>query len=851
MANVTQLIRRQSSRELSAQKSIDRLDLELEARLVPTAEEVPDYGATNHGYDGGSSPTASIPSKVPHETTKEALAAVLCEGEERESWDSKLQFLLATVGYAVGLGNVWRFPYLAQKNGGGAFLIPYFVMLTFLGLPLFYLELAVGQRIRKGALGAWHQVSPFLGGVGIASAVVSFAVALYYNTVIAWCLYYLFQSFQSPLPWSDCPHAIGVVESNESSLAQECERAGPTQYFWYRDTLDITDDLSQIGDFNWKIAGCMAIAWLLIYICIMKGIVASGKVVYVTAVFPYVVLMAFFCRGVTLRGMSDGISHLFTPRWEKLQDPVVWLEAGTQIFFSLGLAFGGLIAFGSYNPVNNNCLRDAVLVSITNCFTSMLAGVVVFAILGFKAHETHDRCLAETASTVELLRMEAPGGDVSDLLAKRNISLPVCDIQQELQKSAAGTGLAFIIFTEAINQFPFPPLWAVLFFLMLFTLGADSQFGTLEGVISSLIDLKVFPQLRKEVLSGVVCALCFLISLIFTHGAGNYVFQLFDSFAGNIPLLIIGLFECLGISFIYGIKRFASDVELMTGSRPSLFWLVCWKVVSPLLMLILLTAFVVKMVVEGSTYLAWDSVLGESVNRQWPPWAWVVAILLVFIPLIWIPIVPIANAFGFPLLTEEEPAWFPEKELRNAQDITPQRFTALERALLCLSVSTESLKSGDEDTQARADSHIPSNSSQQALLPQNSTNSTVSKLSNNISKTSKTSNNTSTTPKAFNNTSTTPKASNNTSVTSKTSNNASKTSSNATTPSVRSSNKPSNATVDSSTRSATTASNKPKSKKPAEEGHLLKAATEDKPMERRKSEDKDKNQLDKTNRSSV
>ncbi|XP_047492615.1 sodium-dependent neutral amino acid transporter B(0)AT3-like [Penaeus chinensis] len=719
MANVTQLIRRQSSRDLSAQKSIDRLELELEARLVPTAEEVPDYGATNHAFEP-SSPTSETTKVPPAEPRKDSVPFE--GGEERESWDSKLQFLLATVGYAVGLGNVWRFPYLAQKNGGGAFLIPYFVMLTFLGLPLFYLELAVGQRIRKGALGAWHQVSHCLGGVGVASAVVSFAVALYYNTVIAWCLYYLFQSFQSPLPWSDCPHAIGVVDHNATtSLGQECERAGPTQFFWYRDALDITSDVMHVGDFNWKIAGCMAIAWLLIYVCIMKGIVASGKVVYVTAVFPYLVLLAFLVRGLTLRGMADGITHLFTPRWEKLEDPVVWLEAGTQIFFSLGLAFGGLIAFGSYNPVNNNCLRDAILVSFTNCITSLLAGVVVFSILGFKAHETHDRCMAERNATTLALLTEAGDAaeriDLQELLRRRNITLPVCDIQEELQKSAAGTGLAFIIFTEAINQFPLPPLWAILFFLMLFTLGADSQFGTLEGVISSLIDLKVFPQMRKEAVSGLVCLICFFLSLMFTHGAGNYIFQLFDSFAGNIPLLVIGLFECLGISYIYGIKKFASDVELMCGSRPSLYWLVCWKVVSPLLMVTILAASLIKMATEGSTYLAWDSILGESVNLQWPSWAWGIAAILVILPLMWIPLVPIANALGFRLLAEEEAAWFPEKELRSAQDITPQRFTALERALLCLSVSTESLKSTDEDQPVKT---LPSQNSHQPLLAQDS-----------------------------------------------------------------------------------------------------------------------------------
>lgn len=126
------------------------------------------------------------------------------------------------MGYAVGLGNVWRFPYLAQKNGGGAFLIPYFVMLAIEGIPIFYLELAIGQRLRKGAIGVWNQVSPYLAGkfsivnpfrllnlisgIGISSAVVSFNVALYYNTIIAWCLFYFVQSFQSELPWAECPN---------------------------------------------------------------------------------------------------------------------------------------------------------------------------------------------------------------------------------------------------------------------------------------------------------------------------------------------------------------------------------------------------------------------------------------------------------------------------------------------------------------------------------------------------------------------------------------------------------------------------------------------------------------------
>lgn len=141
-------------------------------------------------------------------------------GEERETWDNRVQFILSLAGFAVGLGNVWRFPYLTQKNGGGAFLIPYAIMLFVEGIPIFYLELAIGQRLRKGAIGCWNQVSPYLGGLGIAAAVVSFNVALYYNTIMAWCMYYMVESFQNPLPWSSCP-----VEwvGNVSKVNRECE----------------------------------------------------------------------------------------------------------------------------------------------------------------------------------------------------------------------------------------------------------------------------------------------------------------------------------------------------------------------------------------------------------------------------------------------------------------------------------------------------------------------------------------------------------------------------------------------------------------------------------------------------
>ncbi|XP_076334048.1 sodium-dependent neutral amino acid transporter B(0)AT3-like [Tachypleus tridentatus] len=671
----------------------DKVELqEMQGPLIVENGNLQTYGSTNVAFENDTSPQTAEPITMDMVSMVERDGFKPVEPEQRESWDSKIQFILATIGYAVGLGNVWRFPYLAQKNGGGAFLIPYFIMLALEGIPLFFLELAVGQRLRKGAIGAWNLVSPYMGGIGVTSAVVSFNVALYYNTIISWCLFYLGRSFQFPLPWAECPRYI--FPNGSSTLVPECEKSSPTQYFWYRETLDITESLESTGKFNWRIGVCLLAAWILCYLCMIKGIASSGKVVYVTATFPYIVLVIFFFRGITLDGMKDGIVHLFTPDWAKLADPIVWLEAGTQIFFSLGLAFGGLIAFSSYNPVHNNCYRDAILVSTCNAGTSMFAGIVVFSILGFKAHMAHERCVQEryellsSFSNSSVISSHLTRDIIAKLLNSTDIIVPYdfpeCDLKKELEKSASGTGLAFIAFTEAVNQFPAAPFWSILFFLMLFTLGIDSQFGTLEGVITSIVDLKLFPNLRKEILTGVICLVSFGMSLIFSHGGGNYVFTLYDDFSGNFPLLIVAFFECIAISYIYGVTRFSDDLELMTGKRPSYYWLFCLKYVAPITMLTILVTSFVKIAKEGSGYEAWDSESASPMHLEWPHWAHILIAVLILMAAIWIPLVAFLRVLGIRILQDEEPTWFPAEELRDFYGIAPHKVTTVEKWLFCV-----------------------------------------------------------------------------------------------------------------------------------------------------------------------
>ena len=150
-------------------------------------------------------------------------------------------------------------------------------MLAIEGIPLYYMELCIGQRMRKGAVGVWNEISPYLGGVGLASVMVCFLVSLYYNVIIAWCMFYLINSFQDPLPWSRCPtEFVAVGNRTVERAVKDCKN--PTKYFWYKTTLDMSSDIETGGSMNWKLIGCLALMWLLVWFCMMKGIRITGKV---------------------------------------------------------------------------------------------------------------------------------------------------------------------------------------------------------------------------------------------------------------------------------------------------------------------------------------------------------------------------------------------------------------------------------------------------------------------------------------------------------------------------------------------------------------------------------------------
>ncbi|KAK1882786.1 Sodium-dependent proline transporter [Dissostichus eleginoides] len=486
----------------------------------------------------------------------------------REQWGGKYEFLLSCIGYCVGLGNVWRFPYLCYRNGGGVFLIPYFIMLFVTGVPLFLMELSLGQYGAAGPITVW-KCCPLLKGIGIGMLCVSCLVCLYYNVIIAWTFYYLVSSLQSPLPWScDAIANIGLC-GNITTNSSAGRGLSPTEKFW-----------------NERVLGV--------------GIRSSGKVVYVTATFPYFVLIVLIIRGATLEGSLQGIAFYLTPDWSRLANAQVWNDAASQVFYSLGIGVGGLLSMASYNKFDNNVIRDTLIITGGNCCTSFFAGFAIFSILGHMAW-----------------KKGVPVGEVAD----------------------TGPGLAFVAYPEALALLPGSVFWSIMFFLMLFMMGIDTLFGNMEGITTAVLD--EFPHLRtntlhKSLFLGTLCFCFYLMGLLLVTDGGIYWFTLIDSFSTSFGLIIITLFMCMGISFFYGVNQFCQDIIDMIRHCPPwctkvlYYFKACWVFCTPFLLLLILIYIFMEMYNTSLhygpyVYPRWGKALGVCIGvtccMQIPIWA--------------------------------------------------------------------------------------------------------------------------------------------------------------------------------------------------------------------------------------
>ncbi|XP_026783103.3 sodium- and chloride-dependent GABA transporter 2-like [Pangasianodon hypophthalmus] len=475
--------------------------------------------------------------------------------KERGHWASKTEFLLAVAGDIVGLGNIWRFPYLCYRNGGGVFLVPYLVLAVTCGLPLFLLETAMGQYTQEGGITCWQRICPLAKGVGYACQLIELYSCMCYIIILAWALLYLVLSFKFQLPWASCDNIWNTDDcipiGNKLNWTSQTNSTPAATEFWERRVLSISKGIEDLGNVNWEILLCLIAMWILCYFCIWKGVKSTGKVVYFTATFPYVMLLVLLIRGLTLPGAMQGVKFYLYPDFKRLLEPQVWMEAASQIIYSYSIGVGVLTVLGSYNQYNNNCYRDCFWLCLLNSGTSFVAGFAVFSVLGFMAHVQ---------------------------------GVPIEDVAE------SGPGLAFVAYPQAVAMMPLPQLWAVCFFVMIILLGLDTQFLTMEVIITSVTDM--FPRVlrrtgRREIFLLLFCVFCFFCQFIMVTEGGMYVFQLLDYYACNGACIVfICVFQCLAVSWVFGTGRMSEVIEDMTGSYPNIIFRMCWKYITPCLLLV-------------------------------------------------------------------------------------------------------------------------------------------------------------------------------------------------------------------------------------------------------------------------
>lgn len=444
---------------------------------------------------------------------------------QRERWGNRAAFVLAAIGSAAGLGNAWRFPYMAYKNGGGAFLIPYFVALLTAGIPLIIMEFSLGQKQQLGAAAALGKIKKRFEPFGWWAILCAFIIDSYYAGVMGWAWDYLVGSFT--VAWQD---------------------TGTSDYFFNK-ILQVTEGPGILGGFSIPVLLGVIATWIAIYFILRKGTESVGKVIWFTVLAPVILLLILIIRAVTLPGAIEGLNYYLQPDFARLLDYHVWIDAYSQIFFTLSLGMGIMIAYASYMPEDSDVVNNALITVFANSGVSFMAGIAIFGTLGYMAHVQ---------------------------------GVPIADV------ATGGVGLAFVVYPEAISMLPGGNMvvgfFGAVFFLTLLTLGIDSAFSLVESTISGVVDKW---QLNKRKTTFWMIVILGLISLLYTTKGGIYWLDIVDHYINTYGLILAGILETLVIGWYYKPKTLRNYFNPISEYQLGSWWDFMIKYLTPAVLIFL------------------------------------------------------------------------------------------------------------------------------------------------------------------------------------------------------------------------------------------------------------------------
>ena len=344
---------------------------------------------------------------------------------QQTQWDSSLSFILAMIGAAVGLGNIWRFSYVLYSNGGGSFFIPYFTAIAIMGIPFLILEYGVGFSFKESFSKIVRDIKPEFEIIAWILVLFVFVVTIYYMVILSWDLVYLLSSFTFSWGTDTALYFVNSV-GGSSNLADASFLLIPTT----------------IG-----VLVLWVVLWFIAHKNVDEGI---GKVSKILIPALFVIMGIIIVYALTLPGADIGISTLLTPDWSMLLDVNIWLAAFAQIIFSLSMGQAIALTYASYLPENAKLIDNVLIVVLSNSAFEICTAFGVFSILGY---------MSFTNGT------------------------PMVQLITE------GTGLVFIVFPMIFNIMgPMGRILAPMLFLAILFAGITSALGFFEPMLSSTSD---------------------------------------------------------------------------------------------------------------------------------------------------------------------------------------------------------------------------------------------------------------------------------------------------------------------------------------------------------------------------